>query len=76
MSTKTGKSAELAGCGADRETRKLVSCPYKVLVDGKAVDEFYDVRDAVAAGRIAKRKSSFSHVIVSDQPSGRLIVEI
>jgi hypothetical protein len=36
--------------------RKLVSCPYKVLVNGELTDQFYDVRDAIAAARGVKRE--------------------
>jgi hypothetical protein len=60
----------------NRELRKLVQCPYKVLIDGEIIDEFYDVRDAIAVARLAKSKRPQSQVKVSAQPSGRLIVEI
>jgi hypothetical protein len=56
--------------------QRLVSCPYKVLVNGVVVDEFYDVRDAIAAARAAKTKNPNSSIKVSDAPSGRLIVEV
>jgi hypothetical protein len=58
------------------QPRKLVNCPYKVLLNGEIIDDFYDVRDAVAAARNAKSNQPYSHVKVSAEPSGRLIVEI
>ncbi len=76
MSREIDTSTALAGSRTDHEARKLVSCPYKVLIDGKTVDEFYDIRDAVAVARMAKSKSPVSQVTVADQPLGRLIVEI
>lgn len=55
---------------------RLISCPYKVLVNSNIIDEFYDVRDAISAARNTKAKNPNSQVIVCDEPSGRLIIEV
>jgi len=36
---------------------RLVNCPYKVLLNGNVVDEFYDLRHAISAARAAKTKA-------------------
>ena len=58
------------------KSHRLIYCPYKVLVDDEQIDEFYDVRDAIASARALKREQPNSDVSVSDQPSGRLVVKI
>jgi hypothetical protein len=76
-STETSTSTALEKpVEGNRELRKLVNCPYRVLIDGEIIDEFYDVRDAIAVARLAKNKRPQTQVKVSAQPSGRLIVEI
>jgi hypothetical protein len=55
---------------------RLVNCAYKVLLNGKIIDEFYDVRDAIAAARLLKAKKLSGQVRVSDGPSGRLVIEV
>jgi hypothetical protein len=55
---------------------RLVNCQYKVLLNGNIVDEFYDVRDAISAAQAEKAQNPNSQVTVSDEPSGRLIVQV
>lgn len=55
---------------------RLVKCPYKVLLDGAIADEFYDIRDAIASAHAFKKNYPNQLVKVTDDPSGRLIVEI
>lgn len=55
---------------------RLVNCPYKVLLNGNIVDEFYDVRDAISAARATKVQNPDSQVAISDEPSGRLVVQV
>lgn len=55
---------------------RLVKCPYKVLVDGAIADEFYDIRDAIASAHAFKKNFPNHLIKVTDEPSGRLIVEI
>ena len=45
---------------------KLIPCPYAVFVDGRIRDQFYDVRDAVAAARAIRKQNPSSEVIVTD----------
>jgi hypothetical protein len=55
---------------------RLVNCTYKVLLNGEMIDEFYDVRDAIAAARLLKAKNLSSQVRVSDGSSGRLVIKV
>jgi hypothetical protein len=55
---------------------KLIPCPYAVIVDGRVRDQFYDVRDAVAAARSIRKQSPASDVVVTDTRTGRLKIEI
>jgi hypothetical protein len=55
---------------------KLIPCPYAVIVDGRVRDQFYDVRDAVAAARSTHRENPVSTVIVTDTRTGKLKIEI
>lgn len=55
---------------------KLIPCPYAVIVDGRVRDQFYDVRDAVAAARSIRKQSPASDVVVTDTRTGKLKIEI
>jgi hypothetical protein len=55
---------------------KLVECPFEVRVDEVLHDRFYDVRDAIASARIAKRNDRNSRVIVMDARTGKLVIKI
>lgn len=61
---------------SDLGVKKLVNCPYKVMVNGEIEDEFYDVRDAIGYARAVKAKRTDSQIWVSDKCNGRLIIEI
>lgn len=56
--------------------KRIVNCPYKVMMDSEIIDEFYDVRDAIAAARTLKMKDPQSHVNVLAEPSGKLILQV
>jgi hypothetical protein len=73
------EGGEELGDGANKGRRlptRLVNCPYKVLLNGTVVDEFYDVRDAISAARATKVQNPTGQVTVSDEPSGRLVVQV
>jgi hypothetical protein len=55
---------------------KLIECPFEVRVDGALHDKFYDVRDAVASARAAKRDKPRSTVVVTDVRTGKLVIEV
>jgi hypothetical protein len=76
MSSESGESIGDDGSKRGHTPTRLVSCQYKVLLNGSIIDEFYDVRDAISAARVTKARKPNSHVFVSDEPSGRLIVEL
>jgi hypothetical protein len=56
--------------------KKLIECPFEVRIDGMAHDHFYDVRDAVASARSAKRNKLSSTVVVTDVRTGKLVIEV
>jgi hypothetical protein len=72
-----GKTREV---GVTRPQRafgsKLVSCPFEVHVDGARRDQFYDVRDATASARLAKRVNPRACVVVMDARTGKLVAEM
>jgi hypothetical protein len=74
-SNESEKSASNAINPGPTRTR-LVKCPYKVLLGGVIVDEFYDIRDAIASTHVLKTSHLNQLVKVTNEPSGRLIVEI
>lgn len=54
----------------------LSECPFKVRIDDAAYDRLYDVRDAVASTRAAKRKKLGSIVVVTDVRTDKLVIEV
>ena len=55
---------------------KLIKCPFEVRIDGEPHDRFYDLRDAMASGRVAKRNNPMSIVVIADVTTRKLVVEI
>lgn len=55
---------------------KLIECPFVVRIDGVLHDQFYDVRDALAAARAAKRNKLSSTFVVTDARTGKLVIEV
>ena len=55
---------------------KLIKCPFEVRIDGEPHDRFYDLRDAMASGRVAKRNNPMSIVVVVDVTTGKLMIEV
>ena len=55
---------------------KLVACPFEVRVDGALHDRFYDLRDAVASARIAKRDNPTRTVVVTDVRTRKVVFEL
>ena len=55
---------------------KLVACRFEVRIDGNPHDQFYDVRDATASARIAKRLNPASVVVVTDVRTGKLVIHV
>jgi hypothetical protein len=41
-----------------------------------AHDQFYDVRDALASARAAKRNQCSASVVVTDVRTGKLVIEV
>ena len=50
--------------------------PFEVRIDGVLHDHFYDVRDAMASAKTAKRKKLSSTVVVTDVRTRKLVIEI
>jgi hypothetical protein len=62
---------------ADRaQPSKLIKCPFEVRIDGALYDQFYDVRDALASARAAKRNKLGSTVVVTDVRTRKLVIEV
>jgi hypothetical protein len=61
--------------GGERPS-KLIECIFEVRIDGMAHDHFYDVRDAVASARPAKRNKLSAAVVVTDVRTGKLVIEV
>jgi hypothetical protein len=76
MSSDEGKKSARNAINPGPTRTRLVKCPYKVLLGGVIVDEFYDIRDAIASAHVLKTSHPNQFVKVTDEPSGRLIVEI
>lgn len=55
---------------------RLIECPFEVRVDGVTHDQFYDVRDAMASARAAKKSKLCSIVVVTDVRTGKLVIEV
>jgi hypothetical protein len=55
---------------------KLVACPFEVRIDGNPHDRFYDVRDATASARVAKRLNPASVVVVTDVRTEKLVMHV
>ena len=55
---------------------KLINFPFEVRIDGAPHDQFYDLRDATASARIAKRDKPMSIVVVTDMRTGKLMIEL
>ena len=60
----------------DVRSSKLIKCPFEVRIDGAPHDQFYDLRDAIASSRIAKRDNPMSIVVVTDVRTGKLVFEV
>jgi len=54
----------------DRRSSKLIKCPFEVRIDDAPHDQFYDLRDAMASARIAKRSNPMSIVVIADVRTG------
>ena len=61
---------------SDARSSKLIKCPFEVRIDGAPNDQFYDLRDAMASARIAKRNNPMSIVLVADVRTGKLVFEV
>jgi hypothetical protein len=59
----------------DTSSSRIIKCPMEVRINGALHDQFYDVRDAIASARIAKRNNPTSLVVVTDVKTGKLIIE-
>ena len=55
---------------------KLIKCPFEVRIDGEPHDRFYDLRDAMASGRVAKLGNPKASVVVVDVTTGKLMIEV
>jgi hypothetical protein len=55
---------------------KLIECPFEVRIDDATHDQFYDLRDATASARVAKRKNPMATVVVTDVTTGKLMIEV
>ena len=62
------KSAAAAGQRRQLHARssKFIKFPFEVRIDGAPHDQYYDLRDATASARVAKRKNPISIVVVAD----------
>jgi hypothetical protein len=83
MQTNSGKGVqdESAATAAQRRqldacSSKLIKCPFEVRIDGAPHDQFYDLRDAAASARIAKRKNPVSIVVVIDVTTEKMMIEV
>ncbi len=65
MSNENSRSSP-ASARSPTMPSELIDRPFEVRVEGRAVDRFYDVRDAIACARAAKRAHQSSAVIVID----------
>ena len=61
---------------SDARSSKLIKCPFEVRIDGAPHDQFYDLRDAIASARTAKRSNPQSIVVVTDVRTGTLVFEV
>ncbi len=50
--------------------------PYQVRMDERTKGRFDDLRDAISSARIAKTDRPLSRIVVVDNSTGQLIVEI
>jgi hypothetical protein len=55
---------------------KPIECPFVVRIDGATHDRFYDVSDAMASARAAKRDKRSAAVVVTDVRTGKLVIEV
>ncbi len=60
----------------DARSSKLINFPFEVRIDGAPHDQFYDLRDATASARIAKRKDPMSIVVVTDVTTRKLMIDV
>jgi hypothetical protein len=63
-------------CAGDERATKLIECPFVVSIDGVVHEQFYDVRDAMASARAAKRDKLSATVVVTDVRTGKLLIEV
>ena len=72
------KSAAAAGQRRQLHARssKFIKFPFEVRIDGAPHDQYYDLRDATASARVAKRKNPMSIVVVADVTTGKLMIEV
>jgi hypothetical protein len=73
---KAGEKASIAHWRTSGAGSRLIQCPFEVRVDGRLHDQFYDVRDAMASARAAKRNKRSSTVVVTDVRTGKLVIEV
>ncbi len=55
---------------------KLVACPFEVRIDGVLHDHFYDIRDAAANARAARKNHPMAAIVIMDARSGKLVLEL
>lgn len=54
---------------------RLIECPFEVRVDGAVYDR-YDVRDALASARAAKKTRLSASIVVTDGRTGKLVIKV
>jgi hypothetical protein len=60
---------------SDIRPLKLIACHFAVRIDAALHDEFYDLRDAMASARIAKRDNPTAVITIADKRTGNLVFE-
>jgi hypothetical protein len=73
---KAGEKASIVHWRTSGDRSRLIEWPFEVRVDGALHDQFYDVRDAMASARAAKRNKPSSTVVVTDVRTGNLVIEV
>ncbi len=64
------------GPGCFGSQAKLVACPFEVRIDGALHDQFYDVRDAAAIAKAARKSHPMSAIVIMDARTGKLVLEL
>jgi hypothetical protein len=73
---KTRKNASSSPWKESVSRSRLIDCPFEVRSDGVLHDQFYDVRDALASARAAKRNERSATVVVTEMSTGKLVIEV